>query len=131
MPPYFARLLEMQATYSLSVFDLDEEERWGEWEDVLEEEARRYEPLPWDTFEVLILPDLQYQRFLNENGILWEQSPAAIPECVMVLPLFAEDEKIIGGAGCLVHRSFGGFSCGLLCGAVWFAPKNFHMRNAA
>lgn len=106
----FRKLNEMQEAYGLSVFDIGGGERWEEWEDILEgEEARRYEPLPWDTFEVLILPEQQYQLFLNENGIPWEDSPSAMPECIMVLPMFAEDEEIVGvsdGSAITVGRVF-------------------------
>lgn len=88
MPPYFARLLEMQEAYGFSWMEGD-----GSWENVLQEEAKRYEALPEDTFRVVILPDQSYQLLLEKNGIFCKTLDNVIPECVMVLPLL-EDERI-------------------------------------
>lgn len=85
MTPYFQKLLVLNEEHK---FDTDIE---GKYE--LPEEAEQYESLLWNSFEVIVLPDLQFQKFLEQNGLVWEASSDEKLECVMVFPVLEEGVK--------------------------------------
>lgn len=104
MLPYFEQLL--------ALCDDSEFSKDSVWEEKLSEEAKQHESLPWDSFEVLVLPDRQYKLFLEENSLIWKKelnASDAIPECVMFLPYSTENEKMIGisdGSLIMIGRIF-------------------------
>ncbi|MBQ9119850.1 MAG: hypothetical protein IJY09_07340 [Lachnospiraceae bacterium] len=79
MTPYFQKLLELNEERKL---EADTEAGYE-----LPEEAKQYETLLYDSFEVIVLPDLLFQKFLEKNALVWKRNSNEALECVMVFPV--------------------------------------------